>query len=348
MATRSRSRAGRGRQVSAGSRVRASVMPSRSARPVAVVSGSSSSPSAGIRLGAIWRASSIASGRETMSGRATGVRISCPIRSMSTATTSSPSVRSLMAGSSAVLGRARDTSKTVTPCRPPALSWPSSEAAPPSTMTSTCGRSTSGSRSRENQDRPARSSARSSSTAAISRPMRRSGPEPSVRVGCWAWGTHLSQSHSCAPVSSAQTAMRSSVGACQVRACTTMPRSSSRRASRGPSRVTRAKERMARATARSGTTPLTRVNRRRAAAESGSTSSSGWDSGSCSSSASCWLPVPMRTVAKSGSCGRRSHSRSVAARDSSANGSGCTQLSASRCSTDAARARRRTWDRWRM
>ena len=61
-------------------------------------------------------------------------------------------------------------------------------------------------------------------------------------------------------------------------------------------------------------------------------------SGAASVRDSCWSPTPIRTVAKSGSVGRRSHNRLVRASEASASGAGCTQVRACRWAAAAARA----------
>ncbi|TWH67004.1 hypothetical protein JD77_01965 [Micromonospora olivasterospora] len=188
-----------------------------------------------------------------------------------------------------------------------------------------------------NRDRVASTSSRSPSSSTAELVTRRTVPRASERVGCWAWGSHLTHSHSGRRSGPAQTAISSSSGAwntaswvstARASACAsgdpvparTVPSASCRAGS--PRTYTRAKLRSDSATGRSGTTEYASRNRRSASAVIGSNSSSGRVTGGTSGVASVCGPTPTRTTAKSGSVGRRSQTRWLSTVDQSRPGSG--------------------------
>ncbi|WP_346020918.1 hypothetical protein [Streptosporangium nondiastaticum] len=90
--------------------------------------------------------------------------------------------------------------------------------------------------------------------------------------------------------------------------CAIIARTSSRTATGSPVRLIRAKECRATATGSPATVECARTNLRSAPEVSASRSSTGRESGGTSWTASFCTPVPSRTVPKSSSRGRRSHS----------------------------------------
>jgi hypothetical protein len=88
---------------------------------------------------------------------------------------------------------------------------------------------------------------------------------------------------------------------------------------------------------RSGTVRWVVTNRRSAADDSGSRSSTGPDVPGTIGVASCWGPSPIRTTPKSASPGRRSQIRSPATSDHSASGGGPPHWSRRRWASAVAR-----------
>ncbi|GAA3425116.1 hypothetical protein GCM10018953_22990 [Streptosporangium nondiastaticum] len=175
--------------------------------------------------------------------------------------------------------------------------------------------------------------------------MSRTGPAASVSSGCRACGSHLTQSHWAIHSLLAHTMIRMSSGEWNTVICAIIARTSSRTATGSPVRLIRAKECRATATGSPATVECARTNLRSAPEVSASRSSTGRESGGTSWTASFCTPVPSRTVPKSSSRGRRSHSRWLIATHHSESGAGPLHSSASRCWTAARRARLRICDR---
>ncbi|CAB4927837.1 unannotated protein [freshwater metagenome] len=319
--TRSWSRLGRGAHPLETSKLNGSVMPSRSARSVVAVIAFSPVPPADSRSGASWRARDSAA---------------APVSASARPSSTSPSVVRLLSRPSAVTSRTsvpRSSSRggavvrssTVTPSTPPSLArWSEPAVSPPSRTTSTCGPPTvvTGPLGLNRGRTATRSSSWASSAGSVGA-MSRTRPRASERSGCWACGSHLAYSHASRRSVPAHTATRTSSGLWWVVSWATTARARASCCSTGPRTCTRPNPLRAIDTGRSGTADQVSTNRRSAAADSGSSSSSGPVCGGTTGVASACGPSPIRTTPKSAWSARRSHSRWLAAVVHSWSGSGC-------------------------
>ena len=289
------------------------------------------------RNGAICRASPSAADRDSRSG--------LPSRDVAVPRTRSRPVPSPASRQSsqrpASRGTVPDRSTTVVPSRPGPVSAQVAETSPPSSTTTTCGAVVSGFASGANRGRPPRSWASAVSASSSAANTIRRAPAASVRPGCWACGSHFTQSQTGCRSGAATTTTSRSSGAWNVTSWPSAARARSSTGSRSPRNAIRLNARSDNAVGRSGTLEWARTNRRSAIALIGSRSSTGLVSGGTISTASRCGPSAIRTSPKSSSVIRRSHSRREAAIDQSASGSGCRQVIAARCCSAARRVRLR-------
>ena len=174
---------------------------------------------------------------------------------------------------------------------------------------------------------------------------KRTGPTPSVRVGCWVCGSHFTQLQRSAFSGEATTISRTSVGACHAATWATIEYASRRADSTSPTSSNREKPRRLIWRGTLGTVKCVRMKRRRAPVVNGSRSSTGFDSGGTMRFANCCRPTEIRSAMKSSASGRRSHIRRSPAMAHNVSGAGWRQVTALRWSAAVLRTWRRVWPR---